>query len=151
MNPDTQLQETPLIRNGAFDSQNVAFWSATENCYIAYFRTWSKGEFAGFRTISRSTSTHFTDWTPAVPMTFGELVLNLSTGAAGGVFVEIQDTDGKPIPGYTRADALEQAGDEVERIVSWKSGTSVASLAGREIRLHFTLKDTDLYALQFRP
>jgi hypothetical protein len=80
-----------------------------------------------------------------------ELVLNLSTGAAGGVFVEIQDTDGKPIPGYTRADALEQAGDEVERIVSWKSGTSVASLAGREIRLHFTLKDADLYALQFRP
>ena len=36
-----------------------------------------------------------------------ELVLNLSTGAAGGVFVEIQDTDGKPIPGYTRADALQ--------------------------------------------
>jgi hypothetical protein len=39
LNPETQLQETPLIRNGAFDSQNVAFWSATENGYVAYFRT----------------------------------------------------------------------------------------------------------------
>lgn len=298
----SRLQEPPLIRNGAFDSQNVAFWSSAENRYVAYFRTWSKGEFAGFRTISRSTSTNFTDWTPAVPMTFGgtdlehlytsqthpyfraphvyvalpmrfvpgrqvlsdaqaralgvnpgyagdaaetvfmtsrggtdydrtfmegfirpgpdpgnwasraglsvlgliqtgpaemslykqahyaqpsahlirytlrldgfasihapfrggtfttrpfrfsgrELVLNLATGAAGGVFVEIQDADGKPISGFTRADAIEQAGDEIERVVTWKSGTSVASVAGREIRLQFTLKDADLYALQFR-
>jgi hypothetical protein len=79
-----------------------------------------------------------------------ELVLNLATGAAGGIHVEIQDAEGQPIPGFTRADAVEQAGDEIERVVTWKAGPSVTSLAGREIRLQFNMKDADLYALQFR-
>lgn len=298
----SRIREAPLIRKGAFDSQNVGFWSAAENRYVLYLRTWSQGEFAGFRTISRSTSTNFLDWTEPVPMTFGgtelehlytsqthpyfraphlyvalpmrfvpgrrvlsdaqarslgvdpgyagdaaetvfmtsrggtaydrtfldgfirpgpdpgnwasraglsvlgvvqtgpaemsvykqahyaqpsahlirytlrldgfasvhapfqggsfttrpfrfsgsELSLNLATGAAGGVRVEVQDAGGQPIPGYTRADAIEQAGDEVDRVVAWKAGSSVASLAGREIRLHFSMKDADLYAVQFR-
>lgn len=68
-------RETPLITQGAFDSQNVAFWSETERCYVLYFRTWSQGAFAGFRTISRSTSTNFADWTAAVPMTFGNTAM----------------------------------------------------------------------------
>jgi len=66
-----KLRDAPLITKGAFDSQNVGFWSESEQCYLLYFRTWTKDAFAGFRTISRSTSTNFLDWTAPVEMTFG--------------------------------------------------------------------------------
>lgn len=79
-----------------------------------------------------------------------ELVLNLSTGAAGGAQVEIQDASGRPIEGYTLADCPEIFGDFLERVVAWKSGASVKQLAGRPVRLRFLLKDADLYSLRFR-
>ncbi|MCZ7636369.1 MAG: hypothetical protein M5U12_10245 [Verrucomicrobia bacterium] len=297
-----QRGATPLLRDGAFDSQNVAFWSAAEQCYVLYFRTWTQGGFAGYRTISRSTSTDFVQWTAPVEMTFGEvpiehlytsqthpyfraphlyvatpmrfvpgrkaltdaqaealgvnpgyasdvaetvfmtsrggnryvrqflegfirpgldlgnwasragltalgvvptgaaeislykqahyaqpsghlvrytlrtdgfvsvnapfrggealtrpltftgraLVVNFSTGAAGGLRVEVQDAGGCPIPDRTLADAVEQVGDEIERVVSWKDGSDLSALAGRPVRLRFVLKDADLYALRFR-
>ena len=86
------------------------------------------------------------------PLTFngGELVLNLSTGAAGGLRVEIQDANGKPLPGFALGDAVEQVGDEIERVVSWKSGSDVSGLSGRPVRLRFTIRDADLYSLRFR-
>lgn len=69
------LSQGPVLTNGAFDSQNVSFWSATENCYLMYLRTWTGGGFEGYRTISRSTSTDFLHWTPPEPMIFGEAPL----------------------------------------------------------------------------
>ena len=297
-----KLRETSLITKGAFDSQNVAFWSASEQCYALYLRTWTGGDFAGFRTISRATSTNFLDWSAPVEMSFGdtprehlytsqthpyfraphlyvatpmrflpgrkaltaeqahtlgvdpgyagdtaeavfmttrgghrytrtfmegfirpgpdlgnwasraglsalgivptgpaemslykqahyaqpsghlvrytlrtdgfvsvnapfaggsfvtrplaftgrELVLNFSAGAAGGLRVELQDAAGKPLPGFALADAVEQIGDEIERVVTWKSGRDVSGLAGRPVRLRFAMQDADLYSLRFR-
>ena len=297
-----KLRETPLITKGAFDSQNVAFWSAGEQCYALYLRTWTGGDFAGFRTISRATSTDFLDWSTPVEMSFGntprehlytsqthpyfraphlyvatpmrflpgrkaltaeqvralgvepgyasdtaetvfmttrgghrytrtfmegfirpgpdlgnwasraglsalgivptgpaemslykqahyaqasghlvrytlrtdgfvsvsapyvggsfvtkaltftgrELVVNFSTGAAGGLRVEVQDATGEPLPGFALADAVEQVGDEIERVVTWKSRRDVSGLAGRPVRLHFAMQDADLYSLRFR-
>lgn len=297
-----RVRETPLITKGAFDSQNVAFWSASEQCYALYLRTWTGGDFAGFRTISRATSTNFLDWSAPVEMSFGdtarehlytsqthpyfraphiyvatpmrflpgrkaltgeqaknlgvdpgyasdtaetvlmttrggerytrtfmegfirpgldlgnwasraglcalgivptgpaemslykqahyaqasghlvrytlrtdgfisvnapfaggsfvtkpltftghELVVNFSAGAAGDLRVEIQDAEGKSIAGFGLADAVEQIGDEIERVVTWKNGGDVSGLAGRPIRLRFVMKDADLYSLRFR-
>lgn len=297
-----KLRDTPLLTGGAFDSQNVAFWSAAERCYVVYFRTWTGGEFAGFRTISRATSTNFLDWSAPAEMQFGEtprehlytsqthpyfraphlyvatpmrflpgrkvltaeqartlgvdpgyasdvaeavfmttrggnryhrtfmeafirpgldpgnwasragltalgvvptgpgemslykqahyaqpschlvryplrtdgfasvnapyrggefvtkpvtfegreLVVNFSTGAAGGMRVELQDPAGQPLPGFALDDAVEQVGDEIERVVRWKSGSEVGRLAGTPVRLRFALKDADLFALRFR-
>lgn len=61
-----------VLKKGAFDSQNVAFWSESEHCYVCYFRTWSEGEYKGFRTVSRATSDDFTTWSEPVSMTFGD-------------------------------------------------------------------------------
>ncbi len=85
------------------------------------------------------------------PFTFTgtQLTLNLSSSAAGGVFAEIQDATGLPIPGFTIADCIELNTDDLARVVSWKNGSDVSSLAGKPIRLRFRLKDADLYALQF--
>lgn len=297
-----RCRDTPLVTKGAFDSQNVAFWSDAEQCYALYLRTWTSGEFRGFRTVSRATSPDFVNWSPPVEMDFGdspqehlytsqthpyfraphiyvalpmrflpgrkvltddqarelgvkpgyasdcaeavfmtsrggtrytrtfmegfirpgldlgnwasragltalgvvptgpaemslykqahyaqptchlirytlrtdgfisvnapfrggefltkpltfagkELVINFSTGAAGSVRVEIQDAAGKSIPGYTLADATELIGDQIERVVSWKSGSDLSKLAGQPLKLRFVMKDADLYALRFR-
>lgn len=297
-----KLQDEPIITGGAFDSQNNILWSDHEQCYVCFFRTFKNG----VRWITRTTSTDFRHWTPAVDMTFGDapnehlytnqtlayfraphiyvgtaarfwpgrrsltdeqvaalqldapenygglklessdavlltsrggdcydrtfleslvrpgtdlknwtarsnyparglvptgptemsmyvqraygqptnhlqrltfrtdglvavhagyqpgelttkpftfegqrLTLNLSASAAGGVFVEIQDAAGQPIPGFTLADCRELNTDGLARVVSWKNGSDVSSLAGKPIRLRFRLKDADLFALQF--
>jgi len=64
-----KLNPEQPFREGAFDSQNVAFWSPQENCYLGYFRTFTPD---GIRTISRTTSTDFVNWTSPVEMTFGD-------------------------------------------------------------------------------
>lgn len=306
-----KLRSEPVIAKGAFDSQNVAFWSESEQCYVAYFRTFTKGvstatewRLDGLRSVSRATSADFLHWSEPEPMQFdppqtehiyinqthpyfraphlyiglavrfmpgrtgvtqaqaaamqvdpayfkaaqdvtdavlltsrggarydrtfreaflrpglrpqqwvsrsnypalnvvqtgpaemscyvnvdcaqptahlrryswrldgfasvsapydgGELLtktltfagdrllLNSSTAAAGGVRVEVQEADGKPIPGFTLADSKELIGDDIERAASWKGGADLSKLAGRPVRLRFVLKEADLYALRF--
>ena len=63
-----RLREEPIIRKGAFDSQNNVFWSELEQRYICYFRTWKHG----VHWISRATSTDFLNWEPSVDMEFGD-------------------------------------------------------------------------------
>ena len=295
-------REQALITKGAFDSQNVAFWSASEQCYVLYLRTWTGGGFRGFRTISRVTSTNFLDWTEPVEMSFEdtprehlytsqthpyfraphiyvatpmrfipsrrvltdeqaralgvssgyasdvaeavfmttrggnrytrkfmegfirpgldpgnwasragltalgvvptsptemslykqahyaqpschlirytlradgfvsvnapfsggefitrpltftgrELLVNFSTGAAGSSRVELQSPAGEPLPGFTLEDAVEQVGDEIERVVTWKNGRDLSRFAGQPVKLRFVMKDADLFSLRFR-
>jgi len=85
------------------------------------------------------------------PITFegSALHLNFSTSAAGKVAVELQSSDGSPVPGYEMANCHEVFGDSTDRTVAWKNGTDVSSLAGKPIRLRFQLQDADLYAFQF--
>lgn len=89
--------------------------------------------------------------TKPIKFTGGKLSLNFSTSAAGGVWVEIQDMEGNPLPGYTLADCEPLFGDTIDRTVHWKRGSDVRSLSGRPVRLRFVLKDADLYAYQFIP
>ena len=295
-------KEKPVVTEGAFDSQNVAFWSGAERSYVAYFRTWTEGGFEGFRTISRAVSPDLLNWSTPAMMTFGatppehlytsqtqpyfraphiyvalpmrfvpgrkvltddearalgvgegyasdcaetvfmtsrgggryertfmegfirpgldpgnwasrsglsalgvvptgaseisiykqahyaqpsnclerysmrmdgfvsvnapfaggemrtrpirfagnELVLNFSTGAAGGIRVEFQDEGGKPVPGYSLEDCALMVGDSIERAVKWKQGRNLRVLAGRAVRLRFVMKDADIYSIRFR-
>jgi hypothetical protein len=86
------------------------------------------------------------------PLTFQgrHLVLNLSTSAAGGLRVELQDADGKPLPGFALADCPDIFGDTLEHVVTWNGGNDVSALAGKPVRLRITLRDADVYALRFR-
>lgn len=63
-----KLREQPVITGGAFDSQNVAFWSDSEQCYVSYFRVFKDS----FRRISRTTSADFLTWTEPVLMEYGD-------------------------------------------------------------------------------
>ena len=77
------------------------------------------------------------------------LEINFSTSAGGSLRVEIQDGDGKAKPGFAMSDCHLLYGDQIDRVVSWKSGTNVSQLAGKPVRLRFELKDADLYSFQF--
>jgi hypothetical protein len=63
--------------------------------------------------------------------------------------VEIQDADGKPIPGFTLADSIELYGDTVARNAIWKDNPDLGALAGKPVRLRFVMKDADLYSIKF--
>lgn len=52
------VTDEPLIKEGAFDSQNVVFWSETEQAYCCYFRTWQDK----IRRVSRCVSQDFLHW-----------------------------------------------------------------------------------------
>lgn len=292
------LQNEAVITKGAFDSQNVAFWSEAEKCYVCYFRTWTQG----VRSISRTTSRDFIHWTPPIEMDFGdtprehlytnqtqpyfraphiyiatparfmpgrrvltseefkslggesaysgdcsdtvlmssrggnryvrtfmeafvrpglgaanwssrtnytacgvvstgkgemslyiqrrygqpeqclqrltlrtdgfaslhasyqggeaitkplrfdgnEFVINMSTSAAGSIWVELQNEKGDPIEGYTMQDCDEIIGDQIERRVRWNGNTNLEALKGKPVRMRFILKDADIYSFRFR-
>jgi hypothetical protein len=85
------------------------------------------------------------------PFTFSgdNLEINYSTSAAGEMRVEIQDEQGNPIPGFSMKDAQMLIGNEISKTVSWKGGSSLASLRSKPVRLHVYLKDADLYSIKF--
>ena len=63
-----ELAREAVISKGAFDSQNVAFWSAHEQQYVCYFRVFRRG----VRWIARATSDDFIHWSDPVDLEFGE-------------------------------------------------------------------------------
>jgi len=63
------MSETPVITDGAFDSQNLAFWDAARGEYRAYWRIFSEGvttgkdwKPAGVRAIRTAASRDFLHW-----------------------------------------------------------------------------------------
>ena len=86
------------------------------------------------------------------PFTFtgNRLFLNLSTSAAGSVRVEIQNSDGKPLPGFMLADCYDIYGDDLERAVGWNGNPDLSSLAGKSVRLRFIIRDADIYSFIFQ-
>jgi hypothetical protein len=70
-----KLRDKAVISGFAFDSQNVSFWSESEQCYLCYFRSWTGGGYSGFRSVSRTTSKDFIEWTKPEAMTFGDTPL----------------------------------------------------------------------------
>jgi len=85
------------------------------------------------------------------PITFAgkQLVLNVSTSAAGTVRVEIQSADGRPMPGFALADCHDVYGDDLERAVRWKGNPDLRALAGKPVRLRLEVKDADVYSFRF--
>ena len=85
------------------------------------------------------------------PLTFSgnHLEINYATSAAGQLRVELQDTDGKPVPGFALDDCEPIWGDHISRTVKWKSSDDVGAHAGKTIRIRFEMSDADLFAIHF--
>ena len=64
----TKLQTDPVITEGAFDSQNLAFWDDVRGEYRAYVRDFKDG----VRTIRTCTSDDFVHWTEPAWLDYGK-------------------------------------------------------------------------------
>lgn len=86
-----------------------------------------------------------------VPFTYtgDHLALNFATSGAGEVRVEIQDADGKPLPGLSLEDCDPLIGDRIAGTVSWRGQTSLARYVAKPIRLRFQIVDADVYSFRF--
>jgi hypothetical protein len=77
------------------------------------------------------------------------LQVNFWTSMGGSVRVELQDASGRPLPGFTIADATPLSGDQISQIVTWGGNSRVASLAGEVVRVRFDLQSAKLFSFQF--
>lgn len=71
------MRNEPVVTEGAFDSQNLAFFDSAAGRYRAYFRTFTKGittgkvwKPAGFRAIRTASSADFLDWGNEADLTY---------------------------------------------------------------------------------
>ena len=71
------MREEPVVTEGAFDSQNLAFWDPTAGMYRAYFRTFTEGvttgkvwKPAGYRAIRTASSPDFLAWGDEADLTY---------------------------------------------------------------------------------
>ena len=87
---------------------------------------------------------------PAASEAEVNLILNMSTSAAGSVRVEIQDEQGNVRPEFSLDEADELIGDQIERVVTWQGNSDLSVQANRPIRFRFVLKDADVYSLRIK-
>ena len=88
------MRKEPVVTEGAFDSQNLAFFDETAGKYRAYFRTFTKGittgkgwKPAGFRAIRTASSEDFLDWGDEADLTYKDSpVEHLYTNQIGPYF-----------------------------------------------------------------
>jgi len=62
----TPMTDGPVITEGAFDSQNLAFWDSVRSEYRAYWRTFTDG----IRAIRTATSRDLVEWEPHADLTY---------------------------------------------------------------------------------
>lgn len=63
-----KMFDRAVIKEGAFDSQNVPFWSEADGKYWCYFRVFKDG----IRRIARTSSEDFEHWSPAEVMEYDQ-------------------------------------------------------------------------------
>ena len=71
-----KMRDTPVLTDGAFDSQNIAFWDPETQHYVAYYRDFVEvpsGERV--RAIKRATSDNFLDWSKGQWLDYGNAPL----------------------------------------------------------------------------
>jgi len=66
------MQDEPVITDGAFDSQNLAFWDDERGCYVDFHRDFRRVRGKGVRDIKTCTSKDFLNWTKPQWLDFGK-------------------------------------------------------------------------------
>ena len=64
--------------------------------------------------------------------------------------MELQDVQGKPLPGFSLDESEELFGDTLDRGVNWNVKADLSPLIGQPVQVRFVLRDADLYSFQFR-
>ena len=75
-----------------------------------------------------------------------KLILNYVSQDEGQVEVEVLDSAGEVMTGFTRLECVPLEGDSVGQMVVWKTGASWEFLAGQTVQLKIYLLKSDLYS-----
>lgn len=73
-----KMADDPVVTDGAFDSQNLAFWDAERGQYVAFLRAFIRvpvsesAQLGGIRSIKRCTSLDFLRWSTPQWLDFGD-------------------------------------------------------------------------------
>ncbi|MFN8488491.1 MAG: GntR family transcriptional regulator [Caldilineaceae bacterium] len=76
------------------------------------------------------------------------LLLNAVVNPGGYLWVEVLDTEGQPIPGFTRQAMTPFEGSVVYHRVTWQAHEDLSPLVGRSIRFRFVFLRASLYAFR---
>ncbi len=87
--------------------------------------------------------------TPPLIFEGNRLILNADCSGLGEIWVELQDADGKVLPGYSLKEAVSIDRNGTEQEVWWKNGPDVKILAGTIVRLRIKMRSAKLYSFQF--
>jgi len=87
--------------------------------------------------------------TPLLKFSGKRLELNVETSGGGSVIVELLNENGKPIPGFSKDDAIPVNGNSVRMPVRWGDRAEVSTLTGKPVRIRFHMRNCKLYAFQF--
>ncbi len=77
------------------------------------------------------------------------LVLNLCTGPAGEVRVQLRDNQGEVIKGRTLSDCGPIKGDQPHAVVSWNGNPDISETAGQPVQAEIYMRAAKLYTFQF--
>ena len=87
--------------------------------------------------------------TKSLPVSGKSLYVN-AAAQAGTLKAVLLDADtGTAIPGYTLADSVALQADAVRAKVQWQGVTDLSALAGRSVRIRFSVENADLYSFWF--
>jgi hypothetical protein len=87
--------------------------------------------------------------TKSLPVSGKSLYVN-AAAQAGTLKAELLDADtGTAIPGYTLADSVALQADAVRAKLQWQGVTDLSALAGRSVRIRFSVQNADLYSFWF--
>jgi len=87
--------------------------------------------------------------TPVITFEGTRLQLNIDCSAIGEAWVELQDENSQPIPGFSESEAVSVDRNSVAQEVWWHNGPDVSSLAGRPIKMRIRMRSAKLFAFQF--
>jgi hypothetical protein len=72
----TLISDKPIITDGAFDSQNLAFWDSHNKIYRAYWRYFTEEDensrYQGLRSVRTAVSRDFVHWEEQTNITFSD-------------------------------------------------------------------------------
>lgn len=80
--------------------------------------------------------------------TGNKLHVNFVTTAHGQVRFELQDANGKALPGFATSDCQPLKGDSIDEVVKWTG--ALDQLQNVPVRLRIVMEQADVYAVQFR-
>ena len=82
--------------------------------------------------------------------TFFIISLPIISGIGGELRCELQDANGRPLPGFTLNQSIPMTRNSLRARVAWAGDTPLSSLEPTQpLRVRFVMEDTWLFSFQF--